>query len=424
MSAPLLLAFILFAIILQLGAGIGVTSWLRRKAALASAQNAVGLSATPAPRGAWEGLRSFRVVDRTFEDPARSQCSFRLQPIDGVALTRFEPGQYLTFALKLVQPAAAGASALRTLLRCYSISTAPDPASFRITVKRVGRPAGNPDAPPGLASAELLDRVELGDTLEAKAPAGLFALDPDPVPANVFVAGGIGIAPILSMLETALPDNPSRSFHLYYGVASGADHAFKGTLGDLLAAHANFHQTVAYAAPRAEDRAGIDFNHAGFIDVALLRKTLPAGRHRFYVCGPPGMMVSLVPALRDWGVGDDDIRTESFGPSSRGTVARKPTAAAGSTSPLADHALSHFDVQFRKTGRTIVWDGRDANLLDFAERHGVPVESGCRTGSCGACETKLAVGRVGYALKPGFTAAPGNCLPCVAVPLSDLRLEG
>lgn len=406
MSTSLLLACILAGLLLQLGIGVGFglrRSDARRRAVVPLAG---GFSAIE-PRGAWAGLRRFRLVRRVFEDPTQSQCSFHLEPIDGAALARFEPGQYLTLALNL-------ADAARPLLRCYSISAAPSAAEFRITVKRAGRPSGNPNLPPGLASAMLLDRMAVGDMLDVKAPAGQFTFDPEAASDSVFIAGGIGIAPILCMLEAALAArSPSRALHLYYGVANGADHAFKARLGELAAAHEGFRQIVCYAAPRAEEKIGVDFDRAGFVDIALLRATLPAGRHRYYVCGPPGMMASLVPALRAWGVDAHDIRTESFGPSARGVEV-----------PVAARASVSLDVRFGMAGRTIAWDGSDANLLDFADKHGVALGSGCRTGACGACETRLVSGTVAYAHAPDYAVAAGMCLPCVAVPLSDLWLEG
>lgn len=410
MSTSLLLFCILAALLLQFGISVG----LRRPGSkfLATEPQAGGVAARLEPHGAWSGLREFRVADRIFEDPARSQCSFKLESVDSVALAPFAPGQYLTLALK--HAGATSNDAVRTLLRCYSISAAPSAAGFRITVKRAVRPPGNPNLPPGLASSLLLDCIRVGDTLDVKAPAGLFTFDPDAGLCSVFVAGGIGIAPMMCMIEAALaaPSSP-RSLHLYYGVANAADHAFKDRLGALAAAHKSFRQTVAYAAPRAADKIGVDFDHAGFIDITLLRATLPAGRHRFYVCGPPGMMASLVPALRDWGVDKDDIRTESFGPSARGVAV-----------PVAARASVSFEVRFSIAARTIAWDGRDANLLDFADRHGVALGSGCRTGACGACATRLVSGTVAYARTPDHAVAVGMCLPCVAVPLSDLRLEG
>ena len=128
------------------------------------------------------------------------------------------------------------------------------------------------------------------------------------------------------------------------------------------------------------------------------------------------MMQSLVPALREWGVREQDIHFEAFGPA---TV--RPAGPA-SNEPLPATATT-LDVHLRRSGRTLVWDGQDANLLDFAERHLVAVESGCRSGSCGSCETRLVSGSVRYAERPDHEVAPGHCLLCVATPQTALELE-
>jgi ferredoxin len=85
--------------------------------------------------------------------------------------------------------------------------------------------------------------------------------------------------------------------------------------------------------------------------------------------------------------------------------------------------IAPVEVQFRRSGRTLTWDGRDASLLELAERCGVAVEAGCRAGSCGSCETRLLAGTVRYASPPDHPVAPGCCLLCVAVPASALVLE-
>jgi ferredoxin len=126
------------------------------------------------------------------------------------------------------------------------------------------------------------------------------------------------------------------------------------------------------------------------------------------------MMESLVPALLTWGVLPQDIRHEAFGPASLQSIdnATNPQKLAAS-----------IDVKFRRSGRTLAWDGRDGNLLDFAERHGITVESGCRSGSCGSCETKLVSGKVRYGAAPDLKIKPGYCLLCIGTPQSELVLE-
>jgi ferredoxin len=63
------------------------------------------------------------------------------------------------------------------------------------------------------------------------------------------------------------------------------------------------------------------------------------------------------------------------------------------------------------------------NLLDFAERNGLAVDSGCRSGSCGACQTRLLSGVVTYADKPDHEIPKGHCLLCVGKPQSALVLD-
>jgi ferredoxin len=128
------------------------------------------------------------------------------------------------------------------------------------------------------------------------------------------------------------------------------------------------------------------------------------------------MMQSLVPALAHWGVPRQDIHFEAFGPAS------VRFEDAESNEPVARLAAA-VEVRFHRSGRTLAWDGQDANLLEFAERHGVAVDSGCRSGSCGTCETRLVSGTVAYAHPPDHDVAPGHCLLCVGTPASALVLE-
>jgi ferredoxin-NADP reductase len=413
MTAPQLLAFIVAAMLLQLGAGIGWTVWRGR----------VGTRAAPAaPRPddvtrtdtAWQGLRTFRVTKREYEDAAQSQCSFHLQPVDGAPLPAFRPGQFLTFTLEAEAPGPEGAIAARTITRCYSLSDAPDPTHYRVTIKRVPAPRDHPEYLPGRASNHFHDRVQVGDVLEVKAPGGRFFLDPDPDASVVLIAGGIGITPMMSMLRWCAGIQPQRPVFLYYGVRHGRELAFGPQLEALAAACPAFRLHVVYSRPDPADPVGHDLRHAGRIDVGLLQRTLPPGRHPFYVCGPPALMQSLVPALLEWGVPVADIHFEAFGPA----TVRLPGAVEADVADLAG-----IDIRFTRSGRTLDWDGQDATLLDFAERHGIAVESGCRSGGCGSCETRVLEGSVTYASPPDHAPAAGHCLLCVGRPASPLVLE-
>ncbi len=398
MTTLQLLTGITLALLAQVLAGVAFALW-RRRVTVDGAPDVAPSRAIPG--ASW---RDFRVVRREFEDAAQTQCSFYLQPVDGAPLWPFQPGQYLTFALKVPDDRAGGE---RTITRCYSLSDRPDPTGYRITIKRM---------PAGVSSCFFHDRVQPGDVLQVKAPSGHFFIDTDATVPAVFIAGGIGITPMMSMLGWCLAEQPGRVVHLYHGVRSSDEQAFKPWLQELANSHPNFKLHIVYSGPAPEDAQGLEHHHTGHIDLELLRRTLPHGRHQFYVCGPSPMMQSLVPALRAWGVKEADLHFEAFGPATWGP------ALPASNEPLAA-TPSAIEVRFARSGRTLIWGGQDANLLDFAERQGVTLDSGCRSGSCGSCETALTAGTVGYTETPDHDIAKGHCLLCVGRPLSALVLE-
>lgn len=409
MTAPELLGLIAAALLFQLGLGLAWT-WWRRSAAVDTTGTTTVETPSLRPDAAWQGWREFRVARREFEDPARTQCSFYLEPLDRQALPPFRPGQFLTFALEV----ATRAGGTRSITRCYSLSDRPDPTCYRVTIKRVPAPADQPGLMPGLSSNHFHDHVQVGDILRLKAPAGHFVIDTDPAQPVVLIGGGIGITPMMSMLRWCLAEQSQRTVHLYYGLRNSREHAFKAQLEALALAHPNLRLQVVYSRPAESDVAGRDYQHQGHVDVELLRRTLPHGRHRFHLCGPPALMQALVPALLEWGVQADDLHYESFGPAS---------VKLPDTSTPAGVNQAPVEVHFRRSGRTLNWDGRDASLLDFAERHGLQVESGCRSGGCGSCETRVLRGRVEYDRPPDHDPAAGRCLLCVGRPAEPLELE-
>jgi uncharacterized protein len=412
-TAALLLAWIVAALLLQLGVGLAV-AWLRRTGTQATASPAPAANAPSPAASAWPGWREFRVARREFEDAGQTQCSFYLVPTDGAALPAFRPGQFLTFALQLADPSATPPDRQRSVIRCYSLSDPPNPGHYRVTIKRVPAPENRAGAPPGRASKHFHDQVQVGSVLQVKAPAGHFCIDADARVPAVFVAAGIGITPLLSMLSWCLSTQPARPLHLYYGVRDAKVHAFKVQLEAWARCRPQLRLHVSYSRAGTDDVAGRDFQHAGHVDIELLRRALPHGRHQFYLCGPAPMMESLVPALAAWGVPQGDVHHEAFGPASVRVATPRPAAAAP--------AVQDLEVRFQHSGRTLVWDGQDASLLDFAERHAVAIDSGCRSGGCGTCETRVLDGEVRYANPPDHDVAPGHCLLCVGTPASPLVL--
>lgn len=401
MTAPQLLGYIGWAVLVQVVVWGGLGVWLSRRAGPLAAISGSGV---PVP---W---RPFRVLGRTAEDPEGSQVSFAIAPVDGLALPAFHPGQFLTVTVTPVGQAHA-------VVRCYSLSDRPEPDHYRITIKRVPAPPGRPDAPPGACSSHFHDHVRVGDTIGVRGPSGDFFLDPDPDLPVLMIAGGIGITPMVSMLRWLSRAAPQRRVHLVHAVRNSAVHAFRDELRALFEACPTFRQTIVYAAPLSTDVRGRDHDRAGHVDPALVQAILgDSGRCAVYVCGPPQMMETLVPALRRAGVAESDLHYEAFGPASVPRPAGLP--------PEADRlTATAVPVHFLRSGRTLDWTGQRDSLLDFAEGNGIAIESGCRAGQCGSCETRLVSGEVHYHQPPGWAVAQGYCLPCVCTPSSALELD-
>ncbi len=359
----------------------------------------------------WDGFKAFSVQRRVMEDGNDSICSFYLEPVDGRPLPAFRPGQFLTFKLSIDDPLTHQP---KSVVRCYSLSDAPHPDYYRVSIKRVGAPADRPDVPAGLSSSFFHDDVQQGSRLLVKAPAGHFHLLEDESLPIVLIGGGIGITPMLSILNTVLERGIEREIWLYYGVRNGDEQIMKRQLQALADSHDNLHLHICYSAPNKSDVEGIDYQHNDRVGTPLLRATLKLMRYQFYICGPKPMMESLVPALEDWGVDSGDIYYESFGPAT--LIRQKKPAQKGNT----DQPIT---ITFSRSGQKIPWDPASDSLLDFAETNGIEVESGCRAGSCGSCQTAVKVGEVDYNQEPDADLEPDHCLLCISMPKGDMTLD-
>lgn len=410
MTAGSLFALIIVAVVLQVcGAVLAVLAHRRRAYAELMARRETTDVA------AWLGHRPFRVRSKKFEDPARSVCSFVLDPVDGGAVPNFLPGQFLTFRLTVLDSATGGQKAI---VRCYSLSDRPGGDGYRVSIKRVPSPDGRPDVPPGLSSSHFHDQVAEGDILEVKAPAGHFHLAPKGAEPVVLVAGGIGVTPMISMAAAILHENPGREIWFVYGVRNASEEAFANTLRAWAERYPAFRLHVSHSRPTSDEVEGRDYHRRGHVDIELLRQTLPVKPLNFYVCGPQAMMESLVPALLDWGVPADRIHYEAFGPASLPSV---KSARQGAAEPDPIPPSDPVPVTFARSGRQVTWTG--GSLLELAEANGVAVESGCRAGACGMCQTRVERGEVDYDHPPDFDAEPGTCLLCVGRPKTNLVLS-
>lgn len=359
------------------------------------------------PRKAWRGYRRFILDEKVTE--ALNTCSFYLRPLDGEPLPPFEPGQHLGFQLRIP-------GSKRPTVRNYSLSCGPgDQDRYRITVKKVPPPPNKPDVPPGAGSSFLHDNLKVGDLLEVCSPAGKFTLDRlDPRPA-VFLAGGIGVTPLLSMLEAICAERLDRKCYFIHAVRNRQDHPFREHIARLVDRHENVEHHIFYSEPDEPDQE-TDHVHHGYVDVSQIKKLTGDDDLQYYICGPPPMMNSLVPSLEESGVPTDSILKEAFGPAS---IKKKKSATTSSTQTDASVLPK---ILFETSERTIQWDG-ESSILDIAEDAGIMIESSCRSGTCGTCEVRLKHGKVTYEEEPSAEIRDGHCLVCVAIPIDDIEIQ-
>jgi nitric oxide dioxygenase len=249
----------------------------------------------------WSGFRPFKVVRKQVESDEIT--SFYLAPADGAPAGGFQPGQYVSVTrfvdrLGVDQP------------RQYSLSDAPHGRWLRISVKRE---AGREQVAPGHVSNLMHDGVEEGAIVHVSAPMGEFTLDRKAATPVVLMSGGVGITPMASMLATLVAEGSARPVTFVHACRNAGVHAFRDWLRDVTRDHANVRSAVFYEEVGAGDRAGVDYDYAGRMDLGRIEAAALPSDADYYLCGPVGFMRAQREALVARGVDPQRIRTEIFG---------------------------------------------------------------------------------------------------------------
>ncbi|GGZ39037.1 flavohemoprotein [Echinicola pacifica] len=252
-------------------------------------------------KGGWTGWRPF-IVRRKVKESAEI-TSFYLYPSDGGAVADYESGQFISLRLflpemNLLQP------------RQYSISCAPNGEYYRISVKK----EANGTHPNGMISNRLHDHIEEGDSVEITAPAGTFVLKDSPSRAKIFISGGVGQTPLLSMVEKlSLADSESTGQILWiHGCRNEAVHAFKNRLSELTDSHKHLNQHIFYEQLDSADASV----HTGVVELSLIKDEVLKDGADYYICGPAPFITKQYEYLKAEGVPSESIHYEEFGPAS------------------------------------------------------------------------------------------------------------
>lgn len=250
--------------------------------------------------GGWNGWRDF--VIENVVDESEIIRSFVLRPADGKAVMRHRPGQYLGFLFDV-----PGHGVLK---RNYSISGGPNNRSYRITVKR----EATPGIPPGLVSNWLHDQAGPGTMVKVTPPAGDFFLEHSDTRPVVLVSGGVGLTPMMSMLEAISATTPERPTWHIHGALNGRVHAMSARMRQLATHTKGIRTHIFYAAPEAADQLGEHYDEAGLISAEWLARHTPLAEATYFLCGPIPFLRSLVKGLSAKGLPTSRIRHEFFGP--------------------------------------------------------------------------------------------------------------
>ena len=339
--------------------------------------------------------------------------SFYLTAEDG-KLADFIAGQFLP--LKLDIPGQ-----YQSVYRTYTISSAPGDNFYRLSIKRELAPANVPNAYPGVSSNFFHDHVEVGTRLLAGSPRGKFYLHQERDSPVVLISAGVGITPMISMLEKLIRSGSDREIWFIHGTRNSKEQAFGEYLKELSSKAQKLTTYISYSNPGDDDRVGVQYQGKGRLDVELLKELLPGKQCDFYLCGPGPFMKSMFEGLSDWGVNELDIHYEFFGPASE--IGNRSKLVKPKRGKQASDCCDDIEVTFVKSGIKAHWNPSYDSILELAESEGLSPDFSCRSGICQTCKTKLIEGEVDYDPEPLQTPENDEVLICCSKPIGVLKLD-
>lgn len=290
----------------------------------------------------------------------------------------YQPGQYIGIGL-LVDG--------RWRWRSYSLTSSPVTSrrarTITITVKAM---------PEGFLSSHLVGGVAPGTIVRLAAPQGNFVM-PDPAPASVlFITGGSGITPVMSMLRTLVRRHQITGIVHLHSAPTESDVMFADELAELQDSHDGYRFRLRTTRTQ------------GRLDLTKIADEVPDWRERqTWACGPEGMLNAAEKMWTATGIADR-LHLERF------AVSRAAVRGGGGT------------VEFARSGKTVTVDGATP-LMDAGENAGIRMPFGCRMGICQSCVVGLVDGHV-RDLRTGVEHEPGNRIQtCISAASGDCILD-
>ncbi|HKS47528.1 MAG TPA: hybrid-cluster NAD(P)-dependent oxidoreductase [Amycolatopsis sp.] len=353
-----------------------------------------------APRPIWDDQTDPVLVCRHIQPLTPDVSTFAfdcLQP----RMFRHDPGQFVTLTLDIDGAAVE---------RCYTISSAPTrPFQLAITVKRV---------PGGLVSNWLHDNLRPGRTVGVRGPLGRFSWAHHPAPKYLFLSGGSGITPLMTMTRTMYDLGYPADVEFVHCARTPGDIIFRGELELIAATSPRIRVThVCEKDSATESWTG----HRGRLTTDMLRQIAPDLLEReIFICGPAPYLSAVRTMVSDLGFDLDHFHQESFDFAAPTVSDIDDGRPAGS--PEQDDG---FTVEFTRSGRTIPCE-RGSTVLAAAMRAGVSLPVSCGEGLCGTCKTTLVSGSVDMRHKGGIRPreiSQNKILLCCSWPRENLVVD-
>lgn len=321
--------------------------------------------------------------------------SFYLKPKNGKKLSTYLPGQFISLKLILKNG--------EIITRNYTLSDKSNNDYYRLTIKRETE---------GKASKHFHDNLIEGSEIEVSKPMGDFYLDINSNKSIVLISGGVGITPMMSMLEYIVTYQPNRNVQFIHSSSNKNVEPFTNRLKRLIKKHINLNVTIFHTNPIASEKVGVDYDFKGFVTKEILAATIKE-KNDYFICGPIGFMETIYNFLIELNVSEKNIFYEFF----------SDKKSLGRTVSFIDLKNTDIKVLFSKSSLQVNWDTEAMSLLDLAEANGLKPPSSCRMGTCFTCESKLLTGTVAYDPEPFIEAGEGKIFICCSKPTSNVTIE-
>jgi ferredoxin-NADP reductase len=352
-------------------------------------------------RRPWEGRKTFKVIELKKE--ADNVTTITFQSNSEGYLPDYEPGQHITVSCCPMSDSE------EIVTRAYSL-TGPafvhDRKTYSISVRHQKATDEKGEYVEGIMSSYINTHLQIGKDVELTPPGGNFIVPLNAVQPVVIFAGGIGITPFISYLESINPQAEGPEIWLFYANQNSRLHAFKKRIAELNASIDRLKVINIYNQPLDCDIPGLDYDRAGYVGAGDVEAYLIENNARYYMCGPQPMMDAISRGLQERGVPAFAIFYEIF---------RSPAKINN------DPSLRH-KVIFAKSGRTEIWTTDKGTLLNFGEKLGIQMPSGCRVGQCESCSTRVIAGNVQH-LNGVEPSDEGACLTCQCIPAGDITID-